>query len=536
MTLDITNSLRIKAESFVDSGDLAQAEVLYREILSYNDKDTDANYMLGVILAEKADLDSAMNFLNKAIEANPQYPDSYFILAKIQQAKEEYQKAFDSCLNATSLDDEFDEAWSLLCNLSTWLKNNDQAIISCKQSIKYFPESVPLISNLAGAFFNVQDYSKAIEQYEKVVLLDPSNASFKKFLCLSLFRNKEFSQVLSSAQKMLETDANNIDLYNFVSEAYIELKEFDKADIASKKALKINPENVNAIINMGNVIQKQHKYNEAISWYEKARDIDSNNASIYHNLGISYFKLNNNERAAEEFSKAVELNPDLSVSKHMLAVANGTNEARADNEYVTDLFDEYAHRYDDHQKDLKYRVPEHINDAVQRLYSESALSGEVSVLDLGCGTGLCAPYLNGISEVLVGVDLSPDMVKLADKLDLYSELVVGDMSECMEARQNIFDLAVAGDVFVYIGDLEQEFNSAQKTLKNNAFLVFTVQVNDQANNYELTDTGRYNHADSYIMNLANKHGFNRRFSTNIISRVDYGVPVNSRVYVFQNNK
>jgi len=536
MISNITDSIRSKAEGYIDRGDLAQAEILYREILTHDDKDTDANYMLGVIGAEKADFANAQIFLNKAIEINPQFPDSYFILAKIQQAKEEYHAAYENCLKATTLDDEFDEAWLLLCSLSTWLKNSEQAVKSCKQAISYFADSVQGYSNLADALFNEHEFSEAVECYKKTILLDPENLSLKKYLCVSLIKLKEFNQVIDVAQAVLDAGPDNIVFRNFISEAYLGNGEFEKAEAASKQALAISPLNVDSVINMGNVIQKNHQYESAITWYEKALEIEPDNATIYHNLGISYFRLNNNELAAEKFAKALEINPELSVSKHMLAVAQGTNEARANNEYVADLFDEYAHRYDSHQKDLQYRVPEHVNDAVQKLYSDKLLDGRLSILDLGCGTGLCAPYLESLSSSLIGVDLSPDMVKIADKLGMYTELVVGDMSECMNARPDYFDLAVAGDVFVYIGDLDQEFQAARVSLKEKAGFVFTVQVNDDIENYELTDTGRYNHADTYIAGLIDTYGYTKVFSTNIVSRVDYGVPVNSRIYVLLNNK
>jgi len=489
MISNITNSLRSKAEGFVDRGDLAQAEILYHEILTHNDRDTDANYMLGVIGAEKADFNNAEAYLNKATEI---------------QAKEDYQAAYENCLKATALDDEFDEAWLLLCSLSTWLKNSKQAVKSCKQAV--------------------------------TILLAPESLSLKKYLCISLIKLKEFNQVIDVTEVVLETKPDNIVFCNFLSEAYLGNNEFEKAEIASKKALTINPLNVDSIINMGNVIQKNHQYESAITWYEKALKIEPDNATLYHNLGISYFRLNNNEQAAENFFKALQINPELSVSKHMLAVAQGTNKARADNKYVADLFDEYAHRYDSHQKDLKYRVPEHVDDAVQKLYSDKLLDGKVNVLDLGCGTGLCAPYLEPLCDSFIGVDLSPDMIKIADKLGMYTGLVVGDMSGCMNTRPDYFDLAVAGDVFVYIGDLDQEFQAARVSLKEKACFVFTVQVNDDVENYELTDTGRYNHADTYIAGLIDTYGFTKVFSNNIISRVDYGVPVNSRIYALQNTK
>ena len=530
------SQLQAKADDLVDIGDLVHAESLYREILSYDNKNTDAHYMLGVIFAEKGDLASATDFLNKAIEINSQYPDPYFILAKIQQSKEEYKSAFDNCLKATSLDPEFDEAWLLLCSLSIWLKDNNQAIKSCQQAINYFPDSIKTYSNLAAALFNKCDYSQSTEYYKKVILLEPDNIPAHKFLCLSLLRDKEFKQALEIVQKMLDIDFNNAESYNYLCEAYLGLNEIDNAENACKKSLEIVPSNITAYINMGNIFQQRFQYKTSIIWYKKALEIEPDNANLHYNLGISYFRLNNNDNAATSFHKAMEINPDLSASKHMLAIVEGKNLARVDAIYLTDLFDEYAHRYNKHQQDLKYHVPEYINDTIRDLYYSNHLNCKLDILDLGCGTGLCAPYLADITKSITGVDLSPDMIKQAKKLSLYNELIVGDMNEYMNSRPDMFDIAIAADVFIYMGDLNQEFHAAKVTLKDNALLIFNIQLNDDIASYELTDTGRYNHADSYISSLIDTYGFIHITSNNVISRYDLGIPVDSRIYVLQNSR
>ncbi len=536
MDKNYIDQLRVKAENFVDVGRLEQAEIIYREILSLNNMDTDANYMLGVLKAEMADINEAVAFLNKAIELSPDYPDSYFVLAKIQQAKEEYLSAFKNCLKATSLDEEFGDAWSLLCALSTWLKDNVKSINSCKHALHYFPRSIQLYSNLARAFFNEHEYNEAAEYYKKLITLDPGNIFAYKYYCLSLLRSKEFSQVIKVSDKALVIDPDNVEILNIICEAYLALGNIDAAKTICLNAFQISTTDVNTYINMGNALQKNHQYEDAIEWYEKALKIEPDNANVYHNLGISYFRLNDNVRAADKFRKAIEIRPDLSISKHMLAVAEGDNTERAESGYVTDLFDEYAHRYDKHQKDLKYKVPEHINNAVRNLYADNYLKNKVDILDLGCGTGLCAPYLEDIISSILGVDLSPDMIKQASNLGLYSELVVEDMSACMNSRPDSFDLAISGDVFIYVGDLSREFKAAKTALRDNAYFVFTVQVNDDVLEYELTDTGRYNHAGSYIQYLSDSHDFKMISKDDIISRVDYGVPINSRLYVLQNSK
>ena len=58
---------------------------------------------------------------------------------------------------------------------------------------------------------------------------------------------------------------------------------------------------------------------------------------------------------------------------------------------------------------------------------------------------------------MTGVDLSPAMIAKARERGIYDELVAGDAAALLEReRERIFDLIVAADSLVYIGDLVQK--------------------------------------------------------------------------------
>lgn len=88
--------------------------------------------------------------------------------------------------------------------------------------------------------------------------------------------------------------------------------------------------------------------------------------------------------------------------------------------------------------------------------------------DLGCGTGLMGPLLRPDCGRLVGVDLSAGMCDKARARGCYDSVHVcelvewlqalatggGDASSCGGGGGRGFDLLVAADVLVYIGDLQ----------------------------------------------------------------------------------
>ena len=124
---------------------------------------------------------------------------------------------------------------------------------------------------------------------------------------------------------------------------------------------------------------------------------------------------------------------------------------------LTDLFDRYAPTFDDHLRgELQYTLPEKITDAIAAVRP----AGLQDVLDLGCGTGLCGPLLRPWAEHLCGVDLSPLMIEQAKAREVYDTLEVADLVTAMRQAERGFDLLVAADVFLYIGDLSPVFEAA----------------------------------------------------------------------------
>ena len=83
--------------------------------------------------------------------------------------------------------------------------------------------------------------------------------------------------------------------------------------------------------------------------------------------------------------------------------------------YVRRLFDQYAARYDTAlTEQLAYRGPELLRSAVGAVTTAAGQTMRfASVLDLGCGTGLCGAAFRPHTDWLAGVDLSPAMIAQA---------------------------------------------------------------------------------------------------------------------------
>ena len=92
-----------------------------------------------------------------------------------------------------------------------------------------------------------------------------------------------------------------------------------------------------------------------------------------------------------------------------------------------------------------------------------------SILDLGCGTGTLTAQLENLSENVIGVDSSENMIKKAQSQYPDIEFMVCDALAL--PFENQFDIVFSNAVFHWIADHDMLLKNVRKVLKENGLLV-----------------------------------------------------------------
>ncbi|WP_296948762.1 class I SAM-dependent methyltransferase [uncultured Massilia sp.] len=177
---------------------------------------------------------------------------------------------------------------------------------------------------------------------------------------------------------------------------------------------------------------------------------------------------------------------------------------------------------------LGYRTPALLDALLRR---HGGMPG--SVADLGCGTGLCAPFLRPAATRLAGVDLSPKMLDRARATGLYDELACADIGDWLASQQDAHDLLVAADVLVYIGALETLFARARAALRPGGRLAFSCEALEDGGgagagadaDYAIRASNRYAHALGYVERCAADAGFTLVEAERAALRREHGADV-----------
>jgi predicted TPR repeat methyltransferase len=252
-------------------------------------------------------------------------------------------------------------------------------------------------------------------------------------------------------------------------------------------------------------------------------------APAWFALGAARERLGQMEAAVTAYRRGLAGDPQdvLGASLALARLGAAPMPASAAPAYVVRLFDQYAPRFDEHLIDgLGYRAPALLRDAIAEICAHANRPMHFArALDLGCGTGLAGAAFRDCVVHLEGVDLSPGMIAEARAKGTYDALYVGDVVEHLRAAPDrAFDLILAADVLVYIGDLVPLFTQIARVLASGGVFAFTAEGHE-GEEYALGADTRYAHSRSYIEESAGKARLTLRLLRAAATRQNKGAEV-----------
>ena len=340
---------------------------------------------------------------------------------------------------------------------------------------------------------------------------------------------------------ILKGDPNSAEARFGLGDAYFGLADYENAESTYRLALEIFPKNSDGLFGLAATLRVIESYDEAIEFYERGFDVEPSRTAAYWELAYSREMTSDKIGAERAYRMCLEKHPNHGMAKHLLAAMLGTTTDRAPDDYVRDLFDDYADSFEqDLLNDLKYVVPDLIGKELKKLtepLNRQKIRCFPSALDLGCGTGLVSEAIRGVVTKIDGVDLSEKMVKVAVEHQRYDNIYLNEMTAFLLDKtvgKPKYDLIVCGDALVYLGDLRSVFKGVSKRLSGKGVFCFSVEKL-RSGSFILCPTGRYAHSDGYIRDLSRNFGFELLAARDIVPRMDGALKILGRLYLLSPN-
>ena len=368
----------------------------------------------------------------------------------------------------------------------------------------------------------------------KILESVPNQPDALYLLGVALYMSGDMNAAIECINRSLEVAPDNPNAINDRGNMYRTIGKLDAAEADYRRALLLRPDDMNALANLGTIARARGDWDDAIATFRAVFARQPDHAGAWVNLANT---LGGTDRraealeacqqaarfvpesvemllsagmllgiegraaeAAEMYRRCLAMAPGHARARHLLAACTGQEvPSRASDDYVRTEFDQFAINFDARLAKLEYRGPELVTTVAREI--ATTLPPGPTVLDAGCGTGLCGPLLRPFAGRLVGVDLSSRMLALAGERKCYDELTVGELTAFMNEHAREYGLIVSADTFVYFGDLTGVIAAASSALGPGGALIFTVEQAEAAAaplGFELQGNGRYRHVREYI--------------------------------------
>jgi predicted TPR repeat methyltransferase len=259
-------------------------------------------------------------------------------------------------------------------------------------------------------------------------------------------------------------------------------------------------------LSRGRALLKAGDLPEAIAEFHRALQLDPAHEPARYALGCAWLEAGEPERVREILTPLAMIRSEFAArAGEKIAQAESMGSApRAAPGYVRHLFDQFASDYDRRMlTELSYRAHLALRDLAGLLLQPQPHA--LDILDLGCGTGLAGVAFQDLAHRLDGIDLSPRMIDEARARGIYDALAVADLEVALALPERAYDLILAADTLVYLGDLSAVFAGVRARLKAGGFFLFTVEKGS-GEGFERGPKRRYRHSESYLRREAARAG------------------------------
>jgi tetratricopeptide (TPR) repeat protein len=258
------------------TGEIARAEQLYRQVLQSDPQHADAWCFLGAACQAQGRLAEAENCFRRAVQIIPSYAVAYNWLGMLLAQQGRFE----------------------------------EGVVSFQQGLSAQPGNVQILNNLGLALNRLGKAADAVGAYRQALQWQPENASTRYNLGLSLNALGRHDEAIVQFQEALRVQQQFPEAWTDLGNALAQKESLAESVDCFERALRIRPEYSEAHYNLGVVLVKQGRAEEAMAHYRQAFAAKPDYADAHFNLGNTLHGLGRMEEALAEFLEALRLRPN----------------------------------------------------------------------------------------------------------------------------------------------------------------------------------------------------------------------------------
>ncbi len=358
--------------------------------------------------------------------------------------------------------------------------------------------------------------AEAVSLYRRALRLAPNHPDAENLLGVAARQQGDLPSALAHAARAVAADPQSPLFLANQGAALAEAGHLTQAIAALSRATALNPQDATSLRNLGQALTAAGQPHSALAPLDAATRLTPDAPEPWLAFAHAAREAGNPDLAR---AAALRVTGPLAEQARFLLAALGAAPLpdRAPANYVRDLFDAFAPRFDaELEGALDYRTPALLAALITDLPPGRTL-------DLGCGTGLSGLALKPFATRLEGLDLSPRMLAQARARNLYAALHEADLLDFLPNHPNRYDLIAAADVLNYLGDLTPALTAITTALKPGGTTLFSLETGTDP--VALGEGMRFRHNPDHALALATQAGLTLVTREEATLRTEKGQPV-----------
>jgi Tfp pilus assembly protein PilF/SAM-dependent methyltransferase len=193
------------------SGRLADAEKLYREILTRDPAHVGSLHFLGLLAHQTGRNAEAADLIGRSIARDPAIPDGHYHMGLVQSALGRHDAAAEHFTKAIALRPDHAEAHMDLGTARKRQCRPDDALASYRRALELRPDAAQIRYNLANLLAEQGRLDEAVAEYQHALRLAPTMATIHHNLAAALLAQNNLVGAVAEYQEALRCDPKLID-------------------------------------------------------------------------------------------------------------------------------------------------------------------------------------------------------------------------------------------------------------------------------------------------------------------------------------
>jgi tetratricopeptide (TPR) repeat protein len=228
------------------AGRTAQAEAVYRRILSEKPNLAPVLHLLGVLLGQTGRSEEAIELIRRAIRLDPSSASFHRNLAGVLKNVGQNEEAAEEYRRALSLRENDPESWRGLGDSLFALDRFSESADAHRKAIEIKPDYVEAHNNLGMALSKLEYWDQAAAAFRAAIALRPEYPRAQHSLGIALKSLGQYDEAIACYRTALAQKPDFVDAWTNLGAALAATMDHAGALAAFDRALKIQPDNAQA--------------------------------------------------------------------------------------------------------------------------------------------------------------------------------------------------------------------------------------------------------------------------------------------------